>query len=208
MYTPKQFQPADDKIVKEFISQNSFGTLVTHSSGQLWATHLPMLLSSDETKLSGHVSRGNKTWKHFQPDLEVMTIFQGAHTYISSSWYDHENVPTWNYIAAHVYGSIRIIEGDELLESLKMLTNKYEKQSENPVSVEKLSPDYVRRQVQAIVGFEITINRIEASFKLSQNRDAKNYQSVISALEKRGDHDSLAIAREMKNNESKIFSKT
>src|SRR5687768_3633133 len=109
MYTPKHFQPEDDKVVREFISKNSFGTLVTQSSGQLWATHLPMLLSADETKLSGHVSRGNKAWKYFQPEVEVMAIFQGPHSYISSSWYNHENVPTWNYIAAHAYGTIRVV---------------------------------------------------------------------------------------------------
>lgn len=207
MYTPKHFQPTDENLVREFIATNSFGTLVTQSEGQLWATHIPMLLCDDKTKLSGHVSRGNKTWKHFQSDTEVMAIFQGPHTYISSSWYDHENVPTWNYIAAHVYGTIRIVEGDELMEALKTLTDKYEKHSENPVSVEKMSPEYIRRHVQALVGFEITISRIDASFKLSQNRDAKNYQSVINALEKRGDYDSLAIAGEMKKNESKLFPK-
>ena len=207
MYTPKPFQPADDSIVREFIRQNSFGTLVTQSSGQLWATHLPMLLSEDNTRLSGHVSRGNKAWKHFQADVEVMAIFQGPHSYISSSWYDHENVPTWNYIAAHVYGTIRMVEGDELLESLRSLTNKYEQHSENPVSVESLSQEYLRRQLQALVGFEITISRIESSFKLSQNRDAKNYRAVVEALEKRGDHDSQAIADEMKKNEHRLFSK-
>lgn len=207
MYTPKSFQQPDDRIVREFIRQNSFGTLVTQSSGQLWATHLPMLLSDDQAKLSGHVSRGNKAWKHFQEDVEVMAIFQGPHTYISSSWYDHENVPTWNYIAAHVYGAIRIVEGDELLDALTTLTDKYEKHSENPVSVESLSPEYLRRQLQALVGFEITISRIESSFKLSQNRDAKNYRAVVEALEKRGDHNSQAIADEMKKNEHSLFSK-
>lgn len=208
MYTPKHFQPSDEAMVLEFVRNIGFGTLVTQLSGQLWATHLPMTLSADNSKLSGHVSRGNKTWKHFNEDNEVMSIFQGPHTYVSSSWYDHENAPTWNYMAAHVYGSIRMVEGDELIESLKTLTDKYEKDSVNPVSVEKISPEYLRRQLQAIVGFEISITRLEASFKLSQNRDAVNYKSVIDHLEQRGDYNSVAVAGEMRKNESKLFSKT
>jgi transcriptional regulator len=205
MYTPKPFKPEGDTAVLEFIKQNGFGTLVNHVDGQLWATHLPMILSPDGTKLTGHVSRGNKAWKGFDADQEVLVIFQGAHTYISSSWYNHENVPTWNYIAAHVYGKIRIIEEEQLLQSLKVLVNKYEKNSEKPVTVEKLSEEYLKRALLGIVGFEIEIARIEATYKLSQNRDEVNYHSIVHELENRGDQHSAEVASEMKKNGERLF---
>ncbi|MBK5280316.1 MAG: FMN-binding negative transcriptional regulator, partial [Bacteroidia bacterium] len=157
-----------------------------------------LLLSEDGKKLSGHVARGNKQWKEWSSETEVLAIFSGPHTYISSSWYDHENVPTWNYIAVHVYGKLKILSDQELLQSLKDLTNKYEKQSEKPVTVEKMNPNYVKKEMLGIVGFEIEITKIEGTYKLSQNRDAKNHETIISELKKRNDPSSTAIAQEMK----------
>jgi transcriptional regulator len=205
MYTPKHFKPEDDAAVLEFIKQNGFGTLISHVDGQLWATHLPLLLSADGATLIGHVSRGNKAWKDFNSDQEVLAIFQGAHTYVSSSWYNHENVPTWNYTAVHVYGRVSILSEDQLRQSLKVLTDKYEKDSEHPVTVEKLSGEYMKKALPGIVGFEIEIARIEAAYKLSQNRDEVSYHSIIRELEKRGDRQSVEVAAEMKKNGERLF---
>jgi transcriptional regulator len=200
MYTPKHFQPNSITEIQDFIRQNSFGILISQLQGNLLATHIPLEFSDDCRKLIGHISRSNPQWKQFSKDEEVLTIFNGPHTYISSSWYNHENVPTWNYIAAHVYGKIQIIEGDQLRLSLKHLIDKYEKDSANPASIEKLSPEYITRAMSSIVGFEIIITKIEASYKLSQNRDEVNYNNIISELEKRTDENSLVIADVMKKN--------
>jgi transcriptional regulator len=198
MFVPKYAQNNDVAEIREFIKQNGFGILVSQYSQKLLATHIPLEFSQDQSKLLGHISKANPQWKKFEPDSEVLAIFSGPHAYISSSWYDHENVPTWNYIAAHVYGRIRIIEGDELYHALKHLVNKYERSSSNPVSIETMSPEYVRKSMQGLVGFEITINAIEAAYKLSQNRDEKNHHHIIHELEKRKDPGSLQIAEEMK----------
>lgn len=205
MYTPKHFKPEDDAAILNFIRHNGFGTLISMVEDRLWATHLPLLLSPDGTKLHGHVSRGNKAWKDFTSGREALAIFQGAHTYVSSSWYNHENVPTWNYTAAHVYGPLRIVEGDELRQALTALVNKYEEGSENPVKVEKLSEEYLRRSMQGIVGFEMEITRIEATYKLSQNRDEVSYHSIIRELEKRSDRQSTEVASQMKENSARLF---
>ncbi|MBI1770536.1 MAG: FMN-binding negative transcriptional regulator [Bacteroidetes bacterium] len=200
MYAPKDFRNDDEVAVKEFIRQNSFGILVSQSEGKLWATHIPMLLADGDKKLSGHLAKGNKQWREFKNRAEVMAIFSGPHAYVSSSWYDHENVPTWNYISCHVYGNIRIIEGDELHQSLKTLVDKYEKNSECPISMEKFTPSFLTHELQGIVGFEIAITKIETAFKLSQNRDDKNYKEIISQLEKRKDENSKEVALAMKTN--------
>jgi transcriptional regulator len=198
MFVPKYAQNNDAVEIKEFIKHNGFGILISQSSQKLMATHIPLQFSQDESKLLGHMSKANPQWKNFEADAQVLAIFSGPHAYISSSWYDHENVPTWNYIAAHVYGNIRIIEGDELYEALKHLVDKYEASSTHPVSVETMSAEYVRKSMQGVVGFEITVTAIEAAYKLSQNRDQKNHQQVIHELEKRNEPGSLQIANEMK----------
>lgn len=198
MYVPKHYENENDAEIKDFIKANSFGILINQTAGKLWGTHIPFHFSADETKLYGHISKGNVQWKSFSSDQEVLAIFTGPHAYISPSWYNHENVPTWNYIAVHVYGTIKIIEGDLLFQSLKHMVDKYEKASAKPVSLEGMSPDYVKKHIQALVGFEITITEIKAAYKLSQNRDQINYHNIIDQLEKREDADSLKVAEAMK----------
>jgi transcriptional regulator len=197
MYVPKKFQNTDASQVQDFIRENGFGIIVSKTDESIDATHISLQLSEDGKKLHGHVSRANPQWKNFVVHPEVLVIFNGPHAYISSSWYNHENVPTWNYIAVHVYGKIRLIEGDALELSLKQLVDRYEKQSASPVSVEKMSPEYFRKQVQGLVGFEITITNMEAAYKLSQNRDKVNHDAIISALEKRDHGHDKVIASEM-----------
>jgi transcriptional regulator len=197
MYIPKDFQNNDPEAIHSFIRENGFGILISQGDRPV-ATHLPLLLSEDGATLTGHVSRGNLQWKSFSNPGEVLAIFSGPHTYISSSWYDHENVPTWNYIAIHVYGTLRIIGEEELRTSLKHLVDKYEKDSTNPARIENLSDSYMKHAVMGLVGFEIAVTKMEAAYKLSQNRDAANHQAVIKELEKRGDAGSVEIARLMK----------
>jgi transcriptional regulator len=197
MFIPKNFQQADTGEVHEFIQQNGFGVLISQAEGKLWGSHIPLMLSEDGSKLHGHVSKANKQWRDLASS-EVMVIFNGPHAYISSSWYDHENVPTWNYIAVHVYGTVQLVEGERLRESLKELVDKYEQYSANPVSVETMSPQYLERETKGLVGFEISITRIEAAYKLSQNRDKKNHDAIVNELEKRNDPQSIQVAEAMK----------
>src|SRR6478752_518780 len=124
MYTAKLNRNENTEELHEFIQANGFAILVSNVEGRPWATHLPLLLSHDKTKLFGHVAKGNKQWKEWNADAEVLAIFQGPHAYISSSWYDHENVSTWNYTAVHIYGKVKIIEGDAVIDLLTKLVDK------------------------------------------------------------------------------------
>jgi transcriptional regulator len=205
MYVPKKFENKDVDQVKEFISENGFGILISQSPKKINATHVPLLLSNDGSKLHGHLSKANPQAKTFQDGEEVLAIFNGPHAYISSSWYNHENVPTWNYIAVHVYGRIRIIEGEELRLSLKELVDKYERHSKNPVSVEKMSPEYLNKQVNGVIGFEISISHMEAAYKLSQNRDKVNHEAIINELNDRNHGDDRKVALEMQKHPPEII---
>lgn len=191
----------NESEISDFIKKNAFSTLVTQVEGKPWATHLPFYLtknSDGEAILSGHIARANPQWKAFGDTDEVLVIFQGPHAYISSSWYNHENVPTWNYLAVHVYGKIRIMEGEELIDHLKSLVDTYETGRQNRVRVETMTPAYFQSQLKALVGFEVTINEVHASAKLSQNRDDKNYQNIIQNLEESAHLLDKEIAEEMK----------
>ena len=200
MYTPEIYKNENQEEIKKFLQENSFGILINQTNGKLWATHIPLELDTNEngaTILSGHISKENPQWNGFIDNDQVLAVFSGPHSYISSSWYDHENVPTWNYIADHLYGTIKIIEGETVIESLKKLVDKYEQKSENPVRIEDISQK-IMLQSRGIVAFEIEITEIQATRKMSQNRDEKNYQNIIAELEKVNTNQCIAIANEMK----------
>jgi transcriptional regulator len=175
----------DEPEIVDFIRKNAFATLISQVERKPWATHLPFVLGKNnagESVLSGHLAKANQQWKSISENEDVLVIFQGPHAYISSSWYNHENVPTWNYLAVHVTGKIRLIEGEELMDHLRSLTNIYEEGRPNRVRVEKMSESYVAGQLRALMGFEIKIEEVKGAAKLSQNRDNVNYQNIVEKL--------------------------
>lgn len=172
MYIPSSYQNTNLDEVKEFIHQNPFGILINQTDGKLWGTHIPFLLIEDEGSafLRGHISKANLQCKSLSTDEEVLVIFQGPHAYISSSWYKEEEVPTWNYIAVHTYGKIRIQTMLELEDSLRRLINKHELETRSSLTYDHFSAKTLS-QINGILGFEIEITEIQAAYKLSQTRE-------------------------------------
>jgi len=205
MYVPHYFDDSSIEEVNDFIRENSFGILVNQTKGRLWATHIPMELvdENSNSRLVGHISRGNQQWKGFKEKDEVLAIFQGPHSYVSSSWYNHDNVPTWNYVAVHVYGKVKIIEGKELYQSLEDLIDKYEGMTKTHLRIKDMPASMVQREIKGIVGFEILIDEVQAAFKLSQNRDNESYENVTKELGKGEFHESKNIAKLMAQRKNK-----
>lgn len=210
MYIPQRFLEADQEKIEQFIQQNSFAALISHDGTDLIATHLPLELEREEVVayLRGHLARPNQQWRTFSHSQNVLAIFTGPHAYVSARWYNHLNVPTWNYLAVHVYGKPRLItEHDELYAMLKRLVDKYETPAppESSYRLENLPPDFVRKQMLGIVGIEIKIERIEAKAKLSQNRNVQDYDNVIAELEKSPDEHARSVADEMRGKRQELF---
>jgi transcriptional regulator len=202
MFIPKIFKVEDSNEILDFIYKNSFGTLVSvNEDGLPIATHIPIKLemSSENTPiLRGHISRANPQAQLFGDGARALAIFTGAHSYVSSSWYEQENVSTWNYSAVHVYGCIRVLTEGELRDSVEKLTATYEAGVENPFLVSQMSPDYVKKELRGIVGFEMTMDDVQAKAKLSQNRKDADYQNIVEQLEKTTDSQAHQVAAEMR----------
>lgn len=200
MYIPDAYRNEDPAQIREFLTENAFGILVSAGPEGPMATHLPLELvekDREEMLLRGHFARANPQWHHIDDGAEVLCIFQGPHTYVSSSWYGDEEVPTWNYMAVHLRGSYRRQDTEELWEALHAMVDKYEADSAEPVSLEGMSR-HTLAQVRGIVGFEIRVTRLDAAFKLSQGRE-RDHPKIIEELRKRGGN-SAAIAQAMKRN--------
>lgn len=205
MYIPKFFSVSNTEEIWDFVQENSFATIVTTEQGKPIATHLPVQLikEGDTYLLTGHMAIGNPQWRTFEACEDVLVMFQGPHAYISSSWYEKENVPTWNYQAVHMYGPARILDGEELERDLTMLLQKYEMHRNKPVLWEKLSPQLLNNQVKGIIGFKITVKEIQAAYKLSQNRTDEDYQNIIENLYRENDHNAEQMAQVMEKSRSK-----
>jgi transcriptional regulator len=198
MYIPPYYENKDIDQIKQFLRENSFGILVNVVDNKPWGTHIPLELEQDlngADVLVGHIAKANPQWRYFSDNAEVLCIFNGPHAYVSSSWYKEEEVPTWNYIAVHVYGTLKILSEEETMASMFRLVDKYEAGSKNPINLKNMSPKTLR-QVKGVVGFQIQITDIQATYKLSQTRQA-DHAKIISELKERNDPGSQAIADHM-----------
>jgi transcriptional regulator len=200
MYTPPSFRVEDLPTIHAFMQAHSFATLVTGGES-LIATHLPVTLKAEVGEwgtIHAHMARANSQWKLLE-GREVLMIFQGAHTYISPTWYEvHPSVPTWNYTAVHAYGTVRLVHEPSAVEAmLHTLVHQYE-DSRTPSWEMDLPTDYMHKQIAAVVAFEMTITRLEAKFKLSQNRSETDQANVVAHLSRSTHPDDLATARVMK----------
>ena len=201
MHTPKHYKQEDWDKIQQFIKTYPFATLVSIDEKYPVATHIPIELEQnfdDETVLWGHIARNNRQWKNFGDHPDVLAIFQSYHSYISSSWYDKPEVPTWNYRAVHVYGTITELSEKALRASLRRQIDRYEKESECPVSMDSLPESIVEPQLKGVFGFEISIEKVEAADKLSQNHCDYDQNNIIRKLFEKGDPQSRGVAKAMK----------
>lgn len=198
MYIPKPFELENKEEAFEIIKANPFGILVSTENDHAVATHIPFELNQDNSEypfLFGHIAVANNQGRLIRNNANVLAIFQGSHAYISSSWYEKENVPTWNYTAIHVYGKITVLEESETLILLEKMVHKYESSEDKPRFMNSLSPNLIKALVKEIIPFKITFENIFGIKKLSQNRHSKDFNNVIEKLRQK-DPDSK-LAKEM-----------
>lgn len=198
-YIPRHFRFDDPEALERFVAENAFGTLVSTGAGGLSVSHIPFLAergADGRLRLRGHVARANPHWQSLESAGEVLAIFAGPHAYVSPGWYEsHPSVPTWNYAVVHARGPARLLPPSDLPALLDRLSRTYEDGRVSPWRMEALPPDYTRKLVEAIVGFEIVVETLEGKFKLSQNRSARDREGVAAALEAEGQEAIAALMR-------------
>lgn len=209
MYIPRRYEEKDREEIFRFVRENSFAILISVEDGKPVATHLPLLLEKNDSGddvLVGHISKGNQQKTTLADGNRVLCIFPGPHAYISPRWYTEMNVPTWNYISVHIYGTVKIMEGEQLKNALSRLIDYFEQPLPEPVKLTDIPEKTFRDDFRGIIGFEVKVEEIQAATKLSQSRDKTSYHQVIDAL-KEGDTSAKQVAEEMLNKSGKLFKK-
>ncbi|GIN95574.1 protease synthase and sporulation protein PAI 2 [Siminovitchia terrae] len=200
MYIPKHFKISDKAETFEVMRNHSFATLFSTHQGLPFATHLPLILSEDGSHLSGHFARQNPQWTDIE-NQTVLAVFQGPHSYISPSWYEtNQTVPTWNYVAVHVYGEMKLIDNEEeIMSDFRQMIDIYESK-EGQYQMEDVDPKIISNLNKGVQAFKIHISHIEGKAKLSQNHSFERQNRVISQLFKGSNENDQQIARLMKKN--------
>ncbi|HBV16456.1 FMN-binding negative transcriptional regulator [Chryseobacterium carnipullorum] len=199
MFIPKLYRSEDYNLMREIIRENAFALLIS-SGERIRATHSMMMLNEDDPEniyVETHISRANPQAKTLRDGDEVLCDFLGAHAYISSSWYDHMNVSTWNYEAVQIHGKVQLMNHDELYLHLDKLTSKYENFQKCPMMVKDMGRELVEKEMKGAFGLKIIPTEIFIKQKLSQNRKEHDFQNIISELEN-SDENGKKIAEKMK----------
>ena len=199
MFVPKLYKSEDVHVMREIISENSFALLIS-SVDKIRATHSMMMMNENDPEnvyIETHISRANPQAKILKNGDEVLCDFLGAHTYISSSWYDHINVSTWNYEAVQIYGKVELMTHEDLYIHLEKLTSKYENFQQCPKMVKDMGKEFVEKEMKGAFGIKIIPTEIFIKQKLSQNRKENDFQNIISQLE-HSDDNARKIAEKMK----------
>ena len=198
MYVPDHFREDRIDVLLDAVRRIGFAALITtNANGGLEANHLPMLLQDADGSpvLRGHVARANPVWK--KGEGEALAIFLGPHAYVSPNWYPSKAetgkaVPTWNYLTVHAKGAIRWMQDADWLKShVGELSAAHEAGRPQPWSIADAPAGYIDSMVRGIVGFELTVAKLEGKWKLSQNRDAADYVGAREGLAQDG-HDDVA----------------
>ncbi|PSR54970.1 FMN-binding negative transcriptional regulator [Adhaeribacter arboris] len=184
MYIPKLNAMTEESEILSFMQQYSFATIITVKDNLPTATHLPFSISKrdDTIILTSHFAKANTQWQEVT-DNKVLVIFTEPHAYISPQHYDKDlNVPTWNYLAVHAYGTGKIIsEKEEVFKKLEAMITTYE--ADYLEQWHRLPIDFKLKMLHGIVAFEIEVTDLQAKKKLSQNKTEAEKQRIIAALE-------------------------
>ncbi|MCH4985641.1 FMN-binding negative transcriptional regulator [Macrococcoides goetzii] len=182
MFLPQLFKVEDFNALITFLKRNSFATVISSQNDVPYASQVPVMVDviDDEIVLSFHLARPNPQNKTLTNNDNVLIQFTGAHGYVSSSWYEQEEVSTWNYQAAQLKGECAVLDQDELMEDLKRLTDHYET-GDNARTFDTLSED-VLKQAKGVIGYKVKVREAGLKYKLSQNRSDKDYKNIVLNL--------------------------
>lgn len=205
MYLPETTIETRPEEIERLIAAYPLATIVAQTSSGLIANHIPLLRAGAET-LIGHIALANDMHRDLADGSDVLAIFRAGTAYVSPNWYpskktDHRHVPTWNYQAVHVAGTIRFHHEDKFKRAVVgRLTRHFEAAEghDPPWRMADAPRDYLDQMLANIVGFEISVQRIIAKSKLSQNKPLQDFDNVLKKLDAAGRTDVAEAMRRLK----------
>lgn len=205
MYKRRVHTLEDPAEIRRLVTDYPWAMLIAAQEAKPIASHLPCLLDPerdgdalDDLVILSHVAKGDPMSSLLQAGSEVLLVFQGAHGYVSPSWYgEGPHVGTWNFTAAHVYGIPEVLEGSEAYRVLELTQALFEKDVENPVLLEDVE-EYAHKIAKATTPFRLRATHVEGKRKLSRDKPEEVQERVVEALERPGPYENRVLADDMK----------
>lgn len=193
MYLPGPFTETDAASISALIEAAPLACIVAQTADGLLANHIPLLAGPDGT-LIGHVAKANDMHRAIRDGQDVLAIFQGPDAYVSPNYYPskqdhHRHVPTWNYMVVHAHGTIHFQHDTHAKRAAVGLLTRLHERRLNGADAWRMAdapPDYMAEMLENIVAFNISVSRLMAKSKLSQNREARDYDGTINGLRAAG----------------------
>jgi transcriptional regulator len=202
MVAVQHFAQKSVSVMRAYMTENPFAALVVNTTHGPTVDHIPLEFdagSSSEGRLLGHVARSNPLWREFESG-PGLAVFSAHHAYISPDWYasraaDPRVVPTWNYAAVHVSGTLRFFHGaDRIQKLLERMTDRFESARPTPWRMTDSPAEYLARLVGGVVGIELEIDSMVGKWKLSQNRPPEDRDGVMAGLRREAGANGAALA--------------
>lgn len=198
MLSRQQYVVTDPVWVKDLIRKNPWATFVSPTSNGLVASHYPVLVDEETEDLTivSHFGRNDDEF-HELGSHEIVVIIQGPHGYVSPSWYAAgEDIPTWDHVTAHLYGTPELVSDDENYSVLTRLVDLFESRMPQPRSL-STNEEFSRAVARATAGFRMTVSRFEARAKLSQDKTPEALDTIVDGLRGNGPYAQPALADEV-----------
>jgi transcriptional regulator len=199
MYLPALFTESDLAIALQLMRENPLANVITDGA-ELVANPLPTIADSADGNVSirFHLATRNAQCETLTNGARCLLVFTGPNCYVSPSWYtEHPNVPSWNYVSAHVYGHVEVLDEAALEELLRELSRRHEESVGGSWEYDSLPLAFKRELLAEIRGFRVRASRVETKLKLSQNRLSEDRVRVTERLLASPDPTARAVGRWM-----------
>ncbi|HLZ75170.1 FMN-binding negative transcriptional regulator [Phenylobacterium sp.] len=191
------YRVTDEAPLLEWLRRHAFVTLCAAPAGRPLVAHAPVVVggAGEDLTLDFHLARGNAIAPYLADGFQALAVGLGPDAYVSPDWYESvDQVPTWNYLTVEAEGRVEALDESELVRQLDELSAQEEARlAPKPAwTRHKMSPGRFGGMLRGIIGARMVVERLEGTFKLSQNKTETDRQGVMAAL---GDHPVAALMR-------------
>ena len=188
MHPNPVFRNTETNLSLDFANEISFGTVCISAEPTPLLSHIPFQLNADRTAIDLHLVRSNPISRALVKSSRQATLsIMGPHGYISPDWYGvDDQVPTWNYVAVHISGTLTLMDQSTLPNVIEGLSDHFETQlAPKPIwKMDKVDPDVMTKMQRQIVPCRLDIAQVESSWKLGQNKADTARHAAADQLEK------------------------
>ena len=189
MHPNRTFRRATNDRNIAFVRDRAFGTLAINGENGPMTSCIPALLSNDGSHLDFHLVRSNPMAEALTTPKKAVFLVNGPDSYVSPDWYDlKDQVPTWNYIAVRIEGEAGCLPDDALAPLLDRLSAHFEKRliPKPPWTAGKMTQGLMERMMRSITACRLAVSKIDATWKLSQNKKSNARKSAAHGIAETG----------------------